>query len=216
MSRDTLPGCVTQTTRRWEQNIIILRCQPHPSVSHLLRSGHLDSRVTIIISATWHLIFSALHRALLSSTSLNSYEINTITTQVDNSSINIQWIWSSTRICKILHDIPRIFSHDWWMISAISLHLTDNNILLTWTSWPLIPADVQCQSEMSVTIMVTMLHSHCPRPEWPNDDDYDRGIEDVLITSSHASVPHHPHLSLLIIRHKNWSSDYNSQGVLKT
>ena len=28
MSRDTLPGCVTQTTRRWEQNIIW--CQSHP------------------------------------------------------------------------------------------------------------------------------------------------------------------------------------------
>ena len=166
-----------------------------------------------MISATWHLIFSALHRTLLSSTSLNSYEINTITTQVDYSSINTQWIWSSTRICKMLHDIPRIFSHDWWMISAISLHLTQDNILLTWTSWPRIPADVQCQSMMSVTTMVTcsrhrLYHSQSPRPEWPDDDDDDRGIEDVLITSSHASV--HPHPSSLTIRHKNWSSDYNS------
>ena len=135
VSRDTLPGCVTQTTRRWEQNIIILRCQPHPSVSHLLRSGHHDSSVTIIISATWHLIFSALHRPLLSSTSLNSYEINTITTQVDNSSINIQWIWSSTWICKILHDIPRIFSHDWWMISVISL-CTWPMIISSWHGHP--------------------------------------------------------------------------------
>ena len=108
------------------------------------------------------------------------------------------------------------------MISAISLHLTDNNILLTWvtwTSWPCIPADVRCQREMSVTMMVTIILLQTPfvsppavtesEPEWPDDDDYERGIEDVLITSrpclSHITRIHHHSWS----GHKKRSSDYN-------
>ena len=110
------------------------------------------------------------------------------------------------------------------MISAISLHLTDNNILLTWvtwTSWPRIPADVRCQREMSVTMMrwspsSCSRHHLYPRPavtesrpEWPDDDDYERCIEDVLITSlpclSRITRIHHHSWS----GHKKRSSDYN-------
>ena len=49
MSRDTLPGCVTQTTRRWEQNIIW--CQSHP-LWHICWGQDIKTRYTTQIWET--------------------------------------------------------------------------------------------------------------------------------------------------------------------
>ena len=84
------------------------------------------------------------------------------------------------------------------MISAISLHLTDNNILRDMDI--LTPHSGRCPaSERDVShnaghthpgpdiVCITAPLSQSPGPQWPDDDDYERGIEDVLITSSHVS-----------------------------
>ena len=137
--------------------------------------------------------------------------------QVDNSSINTVCEFNRQHeyvkyYTILLASFPMI---DGWYQPLVC---TCPRIISSWPGHPdpafrqTSRARVRCQWQWSLCSWHRLYHS--PRPEWPYDDDDDRGIEDVLITSSHASV--HPHLSSLIIRHKNWSSDYNSQGVYKT
>lgn len=203
LSRDTLPGlCYTNNPPLGTKHHRLMSA-PSPrdicwgqDISIASQSeSHPDNLTFNFLCIAQHIVIHSPVAKFL----WNQYNNNT-QAQVDNSSIDTISEFNRQ------HEYVKYYT-----IFRASFPMIDGwyqPLVCTWptiissvtgTSWPRIPADVRCQ-ERDVShndghthpapdiVCIPAPLSQSPGPEWPDDDDYERCIEDVLITSlSHVS-----------------------------